>query len=64
MCAFDLRDGALRDQVIANAYEENVVVLGCGPTSIRFRPSLVIAKGEVAEALEKFRKSIKKAIGR
>jgi len=64
MCAFDLRDGALRDQVIANAYAENVVVLGCGPTSIRFRPSLVIAKGEVAEALEKFRKSIKKAIGR
>ena len=64
MCAFDLRDGALRDQVIANAYEENVVVLGCGPTSIRFRPSLVIAKAEIAEALEKFRKSIKKAIGR
>jgi len=64
MCAFDLRDGALRDQVIANAYEENVVVLGCGPTSIRFRPSLIISKAEVAEALEKFRKSIKKAIGR
>ena len=64
MCAFDLRDGALRDQVIANAYAENVVVLGCGPTSIRFRPSLIISKAEVAEALEKFRKSIKKAIGR
>ena len=64
MCAFDLRDGALRDQVIANAYEENVVVLGCGPTSIRFRPSLVISKAEIAEALDKFRKSIKKAIGR
>jgi len=64
MCAFDLRDGALRDQVIANAYEENVVVLGCGATSIRFRPSLVISKAEIVEALNKFRKSIKKAIGR
>ncbi|HKQ18454.1 MAG TPA: L-lysine 6-transaminase [Candidatus Eisenbacteria bacterium] len=64
MCAFDLRDGALRDQVIANAYEENVVVLGCGPTSIRFRPALVISKAEIADALDKFRKSIKKAIGR
>ena len=64
MCAFDLRDGALRDQVISNAYAEGVVVLGCGPTSIRFRPPLVISKEEIAQGLEKFRTSIKKAIGR
>jgi len=64
MCAFDLRDGHLRDQVIANAGAEGVVVLGCGPQSIRFRPPLVISKSEIAEGLEKFRSSIKKAIGR
>jgi len=64
MCAFDLRDGRLRDQVIANAAAEGVVVLGCGPQSIRFRPPLIITKGEIAEGLEKFRSSIKKAIGR
>jgi len=64
MCAFDLRDGALRDQVISNAYKEGVVVLGCGSTSIRFRPPLVISKEEIAQGLEKFRTSIKKAIGR
>ncbi|HET9951091.1 MAG TPA: aminotransferase class III-fold pyridoxal phosphate-dependent enzyme, partial [Candidatus Eisenbacteria bacterium] len=64
MCAFDLRDGHLRDQVIANAAAEGVVVLGCGPQSIRFRPPLVISKSEIAEGLEKFRGSIKKAIGR
>jgi L-lysine 6-transaminase len=64
MCAFDLRDGRLRDQVIANAGEEGVVVLGCGPQSIRFRPPLIIKKNEIAEGLEKFRSSIKKAIGR
>jgi L-lysine 6-transaminase len=64
MCAFDLRDGALRDQVISNAYREGVVVLGCGSTSIRFRPPLVISKEEIAQGLEKFRASIKKAIGR
>jgi len=63
MCAFDLRDGALRDQVISNAYAEGVVVLGCGSTSIRFRPPLVISKEEIAQGLEKFRMSIKKAIG-
>jgi L-lysine 6-transaminase len=64
MCAFDLRDGALRDQVIANAYALGVVVLGCGPVSIRFRPPLVIAKAEIEDGLEKFRSSIRKAIGR
>jgi 4-aminobutyrate aminotransferase-like enzyme len=41
-----------------------VVVLGCGPRSIRFRPPLVISKEEIATGLEKFRSSIKKAIGR
>jgi L-lysine 6-transaminase len=64
MCAFDLRDGRLRDQVIANAGAEGVVVLGCGPQSIRFRPPLIISKSEIADGLEKFRSSIKKAIGR
>ncbi|HEY6572077.1 MAG TPA: L-lysine 6-transaminase [Candidatus Eisenbacteria bacterium] len=64
MCAFDLRDGALRDKVTAKAYEEGVVVLGCGPQSIRFRPSLIISKTEIAEGLEKFRSSIRKAIGK
>jgi L-lysine 6-transaminase len=64
MCAFDLRDGSLRDAVIANAYAEGVIVLGCGPTSIRFRPPLVISKEEIAQGLEKFRSSVKTAIGR
>ncbi len=64
MCAFDLRDGALRDKITAKAYEEGVVVLGCGPQSIRFRPSLIISKTEIADGLEKFRTSIKKAIGK
>ena len=64
MCAFDLRDGALRDKITAKAYEEGVVVLGCGPQSIRFRPSLIISKAEIADVLEKFRTSIKKALGK
>ena len=64
MCAFDLRDSGLRDQVISKAYGEGVVVLGCGPQSIRFRPALVINKAEIADGLEKFRTSIKKALGK
>ena len=64
MCAFDLRDGALRDQVISNLYGEGVVVLGCGSQSIRFRPPLVIQKEEIATGLEKLRNAVKKSIGR
>jgi L-lysine 6-transaminase len=64
MCAFDLRDGALRDQVISSLYGEGVVVLGCGSQSIRFRPPLVINKEEIATGLEKLRNAVKKSIGR
>ncbi len=62
MCAFDLATGELRDKIVSKAYEEGMVVLGCGPQSIRFRPPLVIKKEELAEGLEKLRASIKKAI--
>jgi len=62
MCAFDLKDGALRDRVIAKAYEDGVVAIGCGPSSIRFRPPLVISKETLAEGLEKLRTSIRKSI--
>jgi len=62
MCAFDLRDGALRDRVIGAAYEQGVIVIASGPTSIRFRPPLVIPKEALAEGLDKLRSSIKKSI--
>jgi len=64
MCAFDLRDGALRDQVIGKSYEDGMVIIGCGPQSIRFRPPLIVKKDEVALGLEKLRTAIKKSIGR
>jgi len=64
MCAFDLRDGTLREAVIQNAYDDGMVIIGCGPNSIRFRPALIVTKENIAEGLEKLRKSLKKAIGR
>jgi len=64
MCAFDLRDGALRDSVIDKAYEDSIVIIGCGPQSIRFRPPLIVNKDEIALGLEKLRTAVKKSIGR
>src|SRR2546425_5712146 len=63
MCAFAFKDTALRDKVIAAAYEEGVVVTASGPTSIRFRPPLVVTKEAIAEGLEKLRTSVRKSIG-
>ena len=62
MCAFDLRDTALRDKVTGKAYEEGMIVLGSGEKSIRFRPPLVVSKEAIAEGLDKLRSSIKKSI--
>ncbi len=62
MCAFDFKTTELRDAVIRKAYEEGVIVIASGPTSIRFRPPLIVSREAIAEGLEKLRASIKKSI--
>ncbi|GAA4962181.1 L-lysine 6-transaminase [Kineococcus glutinatus] len=48
MCAFTLRDTALRDAVVARLRtEEHVLVLGCGTRSLRFRPALTVEAAEL-----------------
>ena len=51
LCAFDLPDGATRDEVVRRVRDdEHVLVLGCGQRSIRFRPSLAVTEDELAAA--------------
>jgi L-lysine 6-transaminase len=53
MCAFDLPTGADRDRVLSRLlHEERVVMLGCGPRSIRFRPALTITDDELAYGVD------------
>jgi L-lysine 6-transaminase len=48
MCAFTLPSAQLRDEVIRRLREdERVLVLGSGPTSIRFRPALTVTSDEL-----------------
>jgi L-lysine 6-transaminase len=48
MCAFDLPDAALRDDVVRRLrVEERVLLLPCGTRSIRFRPSLAVTEDEL-----------------
>jgi L-lysine 6-transaminase len=50
-CAMDLPDGDKRAKLRELVFEQNVVVLGSGQNSIRFRPPLVINKNHIDEAV-------------
>jgi L-lysine 6-transaminase len=48
MCAFTLPSAELRDEVIARLRDEHqVLMLGCGTSSLRVRPALTVAIGEL-----------------
>jgi L-lysine 6-transaminase len=51
MCAIDLPDGAKREKVADKAYDLGMVILGCGPLSLRFRPPIDVQAAEIDEAL-------------
>lgn len=51
MCAIDLETPELRDQMLDEIFERGALILKCGETSLRFRPSLNFTKGEVDELI-------------
>ncbi|MDO5510795.1 MAG: L-lysine 6-transaminase [Weeksellaceae bacterium] len=50
-CAFDLKDGDVRDAFKNACYKEKLLVLPCGDHSIRFRPHLTVTKEEIDQAI-------------
>lgn len=51
LCAFDLKDQQTRNIFRDKCYNENLLILGCGEKSIRFRTPLNITKDELDEGL-------------
>ena len=52
MCALDLPDTAQRDEVLQRMYDdEQVLALGCGERSVRFRPALSVTPQELGQAV-------------
>ena len=51
LCAFDFPEKAMRDAFIQKGMEHNVMFLGCGDKTIRFRPALTIEKKHIDEGL-------------
>lgn len=58
-CAMDLDTAQNRDQLRSKAYEEGLILIGCGDRSIRFRPPLNLKKSEVDEGIGIIRKALK-----
>jgi L-lysine 6-transaminase len=59
MAAFDLDTAMNRNQLIDKAYEEGLILIGCGDRSIRFRTPLTINQEELNEGLGIIRKALK-----
>ena len=49
-CAFDLPDSASRDAIVTTSMKKGLVVLKCGPKTIRFRPPLNVSVDEIEKA--------------
>jgi L-lysine 6-transaminase len=59
MCAFDLPDADMRDQLRKVAFEKGLLVLGCGVSTLRFRPRLAITEAELDEGIGILREALR-----
>ncbi len=51
----------LRDRVVLEMFKRGVITLGCGPSSLRFSPPLIVKEEHVDVAVEVFAESVKAA---
>ncbi len=63
LCSFTVPGGELRDSLIEKLREKGVLILGAGPDSIRFRPSLNIERKELNFGLEKIGEVLREMVG-
>jgi L-lysine 6-transaminase len=59
MCAIDLPSPELRAEVIAKCFELQMIVLPCGPRSVRFRPTLTVKEDAIHEGILRLRQALK-----
>jgi L-lysine 6-transaminase len=59
MCAFDLPTPNKRDELRKKLYVNNMIIIGCGATTIRFRPPLIFSSEDVDKSIEILDKTLK-----
>ena len=52
LCAFDLPDSEYRKRFVKHCTRARVLVVGCGPRSIRFRPHLNVSTAEIDHGIK------------
>jgi L-lysine 6-transaminase len=62
MCAFDCPSPKQRDALKKQLYDNQLIVIGCGASTIRFRPPLIISSEEIDEALSILESVVQKSI--
>ncbi|QQG38641.1 MAG: aspartate aminotransferase family protein [Candidatus Woesearchaeota archaeon] len=60
MCAFDLKDKQLRDNVVIECLKNGLVLLGCGVKGVRLIPPYIVSKKEIDKAISIIDKAINK----
>jgi L-lysine 6-transaminase len=63
MAAFDLPDTDTRNRALKKIRENGVLMVGCGPRSIRFRPPLNLTRDEVDEGVDIIDRSLRDVVG-
>jgi len=63
MCALDVETREMRDQNIEQCYTNGLVMLGCGVSSLRFRPPLTTSRSEVDDGLSMLSSAISTVLG-
>ncbi len=59
MCAFDMPTPEVRKKFLTKLFENKMLMLGCGVSTVRFRPPLVITKEEVDKGIEIIRRTLR-----
>lgn len=59
LCAFDFPTAEIRNTFLKKGMENEVMFLGCGPQTIRFRPALMMDKSHIDQGLEVMNKILK-----
>jgi L-lysine 6-transaminase len=64
LCAIDMPDRHSRDTLKSECLANNLMILGCGEKTIRFRPPLTIGKKHIDEGIEIIEKSYRSTVGK
>lgn len=59
LCAFDLPSAQMRDALIKQAFDSELLLLGSGEKTIRFRPILTVTRAELEEGLHRLEQALR-----